>query len=107
MKLPKRNFTLNDFGELSVPGRADHYLDDIKDAINSRIDSDVAVVVKTPSTVGNEFRVLHKLGYVPIYFLLIYKTGAVDVYPSGTAWTNDFAFFKATVADITVKILVW
>lgn len=107
MKLLRRNFTVNDLQNPDVPGRVDQYLDLIQSAVDGRIDKDQAFITTSPATAGDEFRITHNLGFIPNNFLVVSKSGAGEIYPSGTAWTESTAFLKCTTASLSMRVLIW
>jgi hypothetical protein len=60
----------------------------------------------TPGVVNTEFVVTHNIGRVPTGFFVVHKSGACDVYDSGTAWTATQIFLKATVININLTIFI-
>lgn len=61
----------------------------------------------TPGVADTQFTINHGLNRVPVGFYLINKSGAVDVYDSGTAWTKSQIFLKATTINIAIKLLIF
>lgn len=107
MKLDRRSFEIRDFNEPNLGHLLNIYLDKIREAIESKIDSQQSFVVKSPPVAGNEFRVFHDLGYIPNNFLIVSRSGAGEIYPSGTAWTQTLAFFKCTTVKLALKVAIW
>lgn len=107
MKLSRRNFLVEDLSEPDIAGRMNQYFDDIQRSVETRIDKDQAFVVTSPPVAGDEFRVAHNLGYIPNNFLIISRSGAGDIYPSGRAWTDTTAFLKCTTAELNMRVLIW
>lgn len=60
----------------------------------------------TPSTTGNVFAVTHGLGRVPQGFIVVYKSGACDVYDSGAPWDDNAMYLRATAPDVLIRIQV-
>lgn len=63
--------------------------------------------VVTPGVADTTFSVTHGLGRIPVGFHVMSKNKAVDVYESGTAWTNTTISLKASVATATVKLFIF
>lgn len=65
------------------------------------------VSVTTPSAINTEFTVTCSgLGRTPLYYVIIKKDKAVDVYTGSTAWSKNKLYLKATVASAAITILV-
>lgn len=107
MKLPLKPFTIKDFSEPGIADRINTYLDEIREAVMSRLDFQQSFTIHAAKVAGNEFRILHNLGYIPNNFLIISKNGAGEFYPSGSAWTTTAAYFKCTTASIIARVVIW
>ena len=67
--------------------------------------------IVTPATPNTEFSVTYSLQQSPYalvakYWDLKYKSAACDVYASGTPWTATTAYFKCTVASVTISLFL-
>ena len=66
------------------------------------------VTVTTPASANTEFEVrCVNLNRTPVYYLIIKKDKAVDVYSSSTVPINNRLFLKATVASATITVRVF
>jgi len=107
MKLQLKPFNLKDLSEPGIADKLNVYLDEIREAVMSRLDFQQSFVVRSASVAGDEFRIVHSLGYIPNNFVIVSKSGAGEIYPSGKAWTSTTAFFKCTTAGLIVKVAIW
>jgi uncharacterized membrane protein YgcG len=100
-------FLLKDFKDDNLAGALDQHLDEIKQHTNTRIDYDKSYSVETPATPGQEFKVVHKLGYIPHRFLVIGQNALGTIYRSTGAWTDQAAYFKSDAVGMEAEILIW
>ena len=108
MKLDRKPFTLETFqGEDDNAGRLDINLDEMREAINDRVDSSVVHEVITPPTADTEFMILHDLGVEPTRFLMVSTDKAGHLYRSDQRWTDKSTFFKFSAALANVKVILW
>jgi len=107
MKLSPRSFNIKEFDEPGMAEKLNNYLDEIREAVMTRIDYQQAFIIQSAQVVGDEFRVVHNLGYIPNNFVILSKSGAGEIYPSGGAWTPTAAFFKCTTAGLIMRIAIW
>ena len=61
----------------------------------------------TTSTANTEFAVDHGLGAIPNGYIVIGQDKAGDVYNSTTAWTTSTIYLKASVATMTLRLIVF
>lgn len=78
----------------------------------SRIDAEdqniYGKMVSIPDTgpANTEFVVEHNLGQVPNFYDVKSKNKAGDIYISTTAWTTTKAYFKASVANMSIVLFI-
>lgn len=66
------------------------------------------IEVTFPSAPNTEQAVYHSLGRTPVGYVVVRKSAACDIYDSSTgSWKDSVAYFKSTVASVTVTLLVW
>lgn len=107
MKLPLKPFIIKDFSEPGIADKINTYLDEIREAVMSRIDYQQSFVVRSAKVAGDEFKLLHNLGYIPNNFVIVSKSGAGEFYPSGSAWTTTAAYFRCTTSGLIAKVAIW
>lgn len=64
------------------------------------------VTYTTNAAAGTQDTVAHDLGYVPKGYIPVDKSAAVDIY-TGAAANDTNLYLKATVASVTVTLLVF
>lgn len=70
------------------------------------IDGIWATVV-TPGVINTNFTVTHNLQRVPVGYLVMSKTAAVDIYTGSVAATATQLTLKATVTGVTVNLFIF
>ena len=88
----------------------------VSQAINGRISfgngttpdniDGVWISVTTPGTANTDFTVTHNLGRVPVGYIVMRKSAAVDVYTGSVAATTTQLTLRATVISVDVVIFV-
>lgn len=67
------------------------------------------VTYTTNATPNTEDTVPHKLGSIPVGYIVVSKSKAGDIYQkatTGTAWTNQNLYLKCTVASVSVTLFL-
>ena len=65
------------------------------------------ISVTDSGTINTEFTVSHTLKRVPTGFIVTNINKAGVTYDSGTAWTTTAIYLKCSVANATLKVLVF
>lgn len=48
----------------------------------------------------------HNLGYRPVGFIIIYRNGQVELWDSGTQWTQQTMYLQSSAPNVTVRLFV-
>jgi len=109
MGLVKRRPFFLTAGEMTAEeaDRVNIYFDELRDAVQTKLDTDNVFNITTPPTVNQEFRVVHNLGYIPFRFIQTSQNGPGQLYRSGQAWNKNVAFFKHEGSSIEVGVIIW
>lgn len=67
------------------------------------------ITYTTNATPDTQDTIAHKLGSIPIGYIVVSKSKAGDIYQqatTGTAWTSNNLYLKCTVASVTVTLFL-
>jgi hypothetical protein len=77
------------------------------DGTNSDNISGNWATVITPNVANTDFVITHNLGRVPVGYLVMIKSAAVDVYTGSAAATKTQITLRATVTSVTIKLFIF
>lgn len=63
--------------------------------------------VVTPGAPNTDFGVVHNLGRVPVGYIVVSKSAAVDVYTGSVAATITTLTLRATVAGVAIRVMIF
>lgn len=89
----------------------DIFCQDVIEVVNGKLDFQTNfnsnVVIQTFSTANTDTTIGHNLGRVPTGFLVASKSVSSDIYNGSLSWTASTIILKASVAPVTVTLVVF
>ncbi len=109
IKVPQTVSNVDSFEDLRK--FTDQNLSQIVSVLNGNINFEdnvnVSIVSFTFSVANTNYQVTHSLGIVPTGFIIVGKNISTDIYNGDGVNTKSSIFLKSTVANATVKVMVF